>query len=147
MRSATSAAGTADAATSATDPGAVAPVASADPLDPTASADLANPADPTTTLDTPLTPDTLVEAPAENLDLVVPEQLGDIVSPAPVKFTKTQMWVPVTMPSAQAIGSTASSRSPDRMCRSSQRRLSAFTTSIASGRSFWLIAMIADCPP
>ena len=39
-----------------------------------------------------------VEAPESNLDLVVPEQLGDLVSPAKVKFGKTAMVVPVTMP-------------------------------------------------
>jgi hypothetical protein len=39
-----------------------------------------------------------VEAPEENLDLVVPEQLGDVVSPAKVKFGKTAMVIPVKMP-------------------------------------------------
>jgi len=36
--------------------------------------------------------------PAEELDLVVPERIGDVVAPAPVKFGKKAMSVPVTMP-------------------------------------------------
>ena len=40
----------------------------------------------------------MVEAPDEDLDLVVPERLGDVVAPAKVKFGKTAMVVPVTMP-------------------------------------------------
>ncbi|MEO8436897.1 MAG: hypothetical protein ABI562_00455 [Chloroflexota bacterium] len=40
----------------------------------------------------------LVEAPADELDLVVPERIGDIVDPAPVTFGKKAMLVPVTMP-------------------------------------------------
>jgi hypothetical protein len=39
------------------------------------------------------------DAPAASLDLVVPEQLGDVVAPAKVKFGKTAMIVPVTLPS------------------------------------------------
>jgi len=41
---------------------------------------------------------TIVDLPAENLDLVVPERLGDVVAPAAVKFGATSMVVPVTMP-------------------------------------------------
>ena len=94
-------------ATPAAGADATTPAAGADATTPAADPDTAAPAlntglaDPTTALDTPPAPDTLVEAPAAGLDLIVPEQLGDIVSPAAVKFTKTQMWVPVTMPSAQ----------------------------------------------
>ena len=36
--------------------------------------------------------------PAEELDLVVPERVGDVVAPAAVKFGKKAMSVPVTMP-------------------------------------------------
>ena len=36
--------------------------------------------------------------PAEELDLVVPERVGDVVAPAAVKFGKKTMSVPVTMP-------------------------------------------------
>ena len=39
-----------------------------------------------------------MEAPKERLDLVVPEQLGDVVATTKVKFGKTAMVVPVTMP-------------------------------------------------
>ena len=38
--------------------------------------------------------------PAEQLDLVVPEQTGDVVSPHVVKVGKTAIQVPVTLPSA-----------------------------------------------
>ena len=38
--------------------------------------------------------------PAEQLDLVVPEQTGDVVSPAAVKVGRTTFQVPVTLPSA-----------------------------------------------
>jgi hypothetical protein len=41
-----------------------------------------------------------VEPPADPLDLVVPEQLGDVVSPAAVKIGKTTLSVPVTFPTA-----------------------------------------------
>ena len=39
-----------------------------------------------------------LEIPAEELDLVVPERVGDVVAPAAVKFGKKAMSVPVTMP-------------------------------------------------
>ena len=39
-----------------------------------------------------------LEIPAEELDLVVPERVGDVVAPAAVKFGKKTMSVPVTMP-------------------------------------------------
>ena len=38
--------------------------------------------------------------PAEQLDLVVPEQTGDVISPAAVKVGRTTFQVPVTLPSA-----------------------------------------------
>jgi hypothetical protein len=41
-----------------------------------------------------------LDPPAANLDLVVPEQIGDVVSPAPVKIGKTAITVPVTLPTA-----------------------------------------------
>ncbi len=39
-----------------------------------------------------------VEAPADMVDLVVPERVGDVVSPANVKTTKKALRVPVTLP-------------------------------------------------
>ncbi len=41
---------------------------------------------------------TIIEPPDENVDLVVPERVGDVVAPVAVKFGKTAMVVPVTMP-------------------------------------------------
>ncbi|MEO8570376.1 MAG: hypothetical protein ABI553_01635 [Chloroflexota bacterium] len=53
-------------------------------------------ASPTSDLSDPTT--TVIEAPDENVDLVVPERVGDVVAPVAVKFGKTAMVVPVTMP-------------------------------------------------
>jgi hypothetical protein len=41
-----------------------------------------------------------LDPPTENLDLVVPEQVGDVVSPAPVKIGKKSITVPATLPAA-----------------------------------------------
>jgi len=41
-----------------------------------------------------------VDAPADALDLVVPEQFGDVVAPAALKVGKTSLAVPVTFPTA-----------------------------------------------
>jgi hypothetical protein len=41
-----------------------------------------------------------IQAPADPFDLVVPEVLGDVVTPAPVKIGKTSLSVPVTFPTA-----------------------------------------------
>ena len=41
-----------------------------------------------------------LDPPAENLDLVVPEQIGDVVSPAAVKIGKKAITVPVKLPTA-----------------------------------------------
>jgi hypothetical protein len=48
----------------------------------------------------PATSAEVAAPPAKDLDLVVPEQVGDVVSPAAVKFGKTAMTVPVTLPRA-----------------------------------------------
>ena len=40
-----------------------------------------------------------IDPPAESIDLVVAERQGDVVAPTAVKFSKTAMVVPVTMPS------------------------------------------------
>ena len=39
-----------------------------------------------------------LEIPADELDLVVPERVGDVVAPAPVKIGKTVLSIPVSMP-------------------------------------------------
>jgi hypothetical protein len=39
-----------------------------------------------------------LDAPPDDLGLVVPEQVGDVVAPAPIKFTKKQVVVPVVLP-------------------------------------------------
>jgi len=41
-----------------------------------------------------------VQAPGDDLDLVVPERLGDVVSPVAVKIGKTSLAVPLTFPAA-----------------------------------------------
>ena len=41
-----------------------------------------------------------LDAPADEPDLVVPERLGDVVSPAAVKLAKKALRVPVTLPTA-----------------------------------------------
>jgi hypothetical protein len=41
-----------------------------------------------------------LDPPAENLDLVIPEQIGDVVSPAAVKIGKKSITVPVKLPTA-----------------------------------------------
>jgi hypothetical protein len=47
-------------------------------------------------------PDTTprIDPPVDALELVVPERIGDVVSPARVKFTKKALTVPVTLPAA-----------------------------------------------
>ena len=39
------------------------------------------------------------EIPADELDLVVPERVGDVVAPAPVAIGKKALSIPVSMPS------------------------------------------------
>ena len=41
-----------------------------------------------------------VQAPGDDLDLIVPERLGDVVSPVAVKIGKTSLAVPLTFPTA-----------------------------------------------
>jgi len=41
-----------------------------------------------------------IEPPADDIDLVIPERIGDVVSPVAVKVGKTSLQVPVDLPSA-----------------------------------------------
>ena len=61
-----------------------------------------------------------LEIPADELDLVVPERVGDVVAPAPVKIGKKALSIPVSMPTVP--GQVPPDDHPSRQGRRRLRR-------------------------